>query len=236
MLINADLISVERKKKLILDQVSLTVEAHDFITILGPNGAGKSMLLKCLMKLYAPSSGTVTHKEDIKIGYVPQKIDQEKILPLTVKRFLTLKQQSAPKTFFDEIITQTNIETLLNMPLSQLSGGQLQRVLLARALYRKPDILILDEAEQNLDISGQLAFYKLLETLHYHHKMAILMVSHNLHLVMSSTKKVICLYHHICCSGVPKDIIKHPDFISLFGDDMTKMLSYYPHHHAHNHT
>ena len=233
-LIKADGISVIRDRRSILNDVSLEVVEDDFITIVGPNGAGKSMLLKCLMGFYKPDSGQVLRPENLKIGYLPQRLSVEQSMPISVRRFLGLRKKTTSKEF-EKAINETRIQDLLNKPLYVLSGGELQRVLLTRALLDNPQIMILDEPAQNLDVSGQLAFYKLIEEIHRLRGLTILMVSHDLHLVMSSTKKVICLYHHVCCSGEPQVVTKDPEFISLFGNDMARLMSVYHHSHDHHH-
>lgn len=233
-LIKADGITVIRERRSILHDVSLKVGYEDFITIVGPNGAGKSMLLKCLMGFYKPDSGRVSRASDLKLGYLPQRLNVDHTMPVTVERFLQLrKKASTPE--LEKAIDETRIQTILNQPLYVLSGGELQRVLLTRALLENPQLLILDEPAQNLDVSGQLAFYKLIEQIHTQRNISILMVSHDLHLVMSSTKKVVCLYHHVCCSGEPQVVARDPEFISLFGDDMARLMSVYHHSHDHQH-
>ncbi len=239
-LIKADTISVIRDGKTILDQVSIDIDPLDFITIVGPNGAGKSMLLKCLMGFYPPDKGRIIRSDALQIGYVPQRIHAEPSLPISVNGFLKLKRQNhnnahGHRNSIEQIADETNIRTLLPQPLHILSGGELQRVLLARALLQNPELLILDEPAQNLDISGQLAFYTLLERVYTERQLSIVMVSHDLHLVMASTQKVICLYHHICCSGTPQAVTQDPEFISLFGHDMSKLMAMYQHSHNHSH-
>ena len=227
-------LSVVLQGKSILKDVSISISHHDFITIIGPNGAGKSMLLKCLMGFYKPSAGKVTKKRRLRIGYVPQQIALDNSMPINVKRFLSLRKKLISENL-EKAAEETNINAVLNKPLSILSGGELQRVLLARSLIDDPEILILDEPAQNLDISGQLSFYKLLDRVYEQRSLSILMVSHDLHMVMASTKKVICLFHHICCSGEPSTITKDPEFISLFGTDMANMMAVYQHSHNHKH-
>lgn len=233
-LINAQNITVIRENKTILKDVSLSIGQHDFITIIGPNGAGKTMLLKCLMGFYTPDDGQVERQKNLSIGYVPQRLVPDYAMPISVKRFLTLRCQVTHETL-QKIVEETAITAILNKPLHILSGGELQRVMLARALTKSPDLLVLDESAQNLDVSGQLAFYKLLERIYAEHKVSILLVSHDLHLVMASTKKVVCLFHHVCCSGEPQAVAKDPEFTSLFGDDMAKMMAVYHHAHDHHH-
>ncbi len=233
-LITAENISVIRQGKHILKDVAVTVGTRDFITIIGPNGAGKSMLLKCLMEFYQPEGGHISRKKNLKIGYVPQRLMPDLTMPITVRRFLHLRKKS-DSTSLQKTAQETGIENILNKQLSVLSGGELQRVLLARSLLDNPELLILDEPAQNLDLSGQISFYKLLEKIYHERQISILMVSHDLHMVMASTKQVICLFHHICCSGEPHAVTQDPEFISLFGHDMANMMAIYQHSHNHKH-
>jgi zinc transport system ATP-binding protein len=233
-LIKASNISVSRQAKSILNDVSITVGERDFITVIGPNGAGKSMMLKCLMGFYTPDSGEIIRKSNLRIGYVPQRILPDRTLPITTQRFIVLRKK-ADAFSVRKIAEETGIAEVMEKPLHVLSGGELQRTLLARALLDNPELLVLDEPAQNLDISGQLAFYKLLEKIYAERNISILMVSHDLHMVMASTKQVVCLFHHICCSGEPHAVTQDPEFISLFGNDMAKMMSVYQHSHNHKH-
>lgn len=233
-LIAAKNISVIKAEKAILQNIDIQINKNDFVTIIGPNGAGKTMLLKCLMGFYKPDVGEIIKKQNVKIGYMPQNINVINTMPLDVKTFITLRKKF-DNISFKQVILETDIEQLINKQLSVLSGGELQRVLLARSLLNNPDLLILDEPAQNLDISGQMNFYKLLQSIYSKRNLSILMVSHDLHLVMVSTKKVLCLSNHICCSGKPQQITKDPEFISMFGEDMANMMAVYQHtNHNHN--
>ena len=232
-LIQSEKVSVVRQGHLILDNVSLTLKEKDFITIIGPNGAGKTTLLKILAGVMEPDSGAVKHKAGLRLGYIPQQIELDPSLPMSVKRFLNLGGgESGAKGIAEE----TEISHLLNHQLETLSGGEKQRVLLARALMTSPEVLILDEPSQNLDVAGQLAFYQLIERFHQERNLALLMVSHDLHMVMASTRQVICLYHHVCCSGEPQMVAQDPEFVRLFGKDMAHLMAIYQHqHHGHEH-
>ena len=233
-LIQAKDLCVKRHNKNILENIFVNVKKNDFITIIGPNGAGKSVLLECLMGSFVPDSGEIIKKNNLSVGYIPQNFNPESSMPISVKRFLTLKKKFTPQELIN-IASETNISEILEKNLSDLSGGELQKVLLARSLLDEPELLILDEPAQNLDIKNQLNFYNLLNSIYKNRELSILMVSHDLHMVMSSTKQVICLYHHICCSGEPQTVAKDPEFISLFGNDMAKMMSVYQHTHNHSH-
>ena len=235
LLIEAENISLIKNKNLILDNISLEIKSRDFTTIIGPNGAGKTMLLQILMGFFMPNKGKIIRTDNLKIGYMPQKFITDQIMPISAKRFLTLHKKKYDNLFLEKIINETAIENFINQPLALLSGGELQKLLLARALLDLPQLLILDEPAQNLDISSQLNFYSLLEKIYKKYDIAILIVSHDLHLVMSCTKKVICLFGHICCSGEPQAIARDQKFINLFGNDMAKMMAIYQHHHNHNH-
>ncbi|MEH6547838.1 MAG: ATP-binding cassette domain-containing protein [Sneathiella sp.] len=233
-LVSAENLFVVREGGEILSDVSLALEDRDFITIIGPNGAGKSMLLKCIMGFYKPDRGQVIRKKGLRIGYVPQRLVADHTIPIRTRRFLSLRKKASKETL-EQVAEETGIAELLEQPLHILSGGELQRVLLARALLDDPELLVLDEPAQNLDVTGQLAFYKLLDRIYAERDVSILMVSHDLHLVMSSTKQVVCLYHHVCCSGEPHMVTRDPEFISLFGNDMAKLMAVYNHSHDHSH-
>ena len=229
-LIQASNINVSRQGNKILENVSVVVGDHDFLTVIGPNGAGKSMLLKCLMGFYAPDIGEIRKMNGLRVGYVPQNFAPEHTMPISVRRFLTLRKK-IEKAAIEEIAQETGILKILDQALFELSGGERQRVLLARSLLDNPHLLVLDEPAQNLDISGQLGFYRLVEKIYKERKVSVLMVSHDLHLVMASTKEVICLFHHVCCSGEPQIVAKDPEFVSLFGNDMATMMAAYQHSH-----
>ena len=232
-LISAKNISVIKSGKNILNDVSIDINKNDFITIIGPNGAGKSMLLKCLMGFYKPNIGVIKTKPNLKFGYMPQNLDVIKTIPMKAKLFITIKKKF-DKISLKKVISETQIENILDKQLSFLSGGEMQRVLLARSLLNNPELLILDEPAQNLDVSGQTLFYKLLQKIYSKRGLSILMVSHDLHLVMVSTKQVICLSNHICCSGKPQQITNDPKFLSMFGKDMAEVMAVYQHSNKEN--
>ncbi len=227
-LISATNVSVLKNQKSILKNIDIKINKNDFITIIGPNGAGKTMLLKCLMGFYKPNFGEIQKKDKLKIGYMPQSINIINTMPMMVKNFITVRKKYDDISF-KQLISEVDISQLVNKQLSVLSGGEMQRVLLARSLLNNPDLLVLDEPAQNLDISGQLSFYKLIQEIYSKRNISILMVSHDLHLVMVSTKKVLCLSNHICCSGKPQQVAKDPEFISMFGKDMANMMAVYQH-------
>ncbi len=233
-LLSADNLTVRRGGAAVLSGVSLGVEQNDFVTVVGPNGAGKTTLLKCMLGLTAPDSGTVRRAAGLKIGYVPQRLNPDYAVPMRARAFLALHKKVSAAAVC-RAAEETGAEEFLARPLHALSGGELQRVLLARALLDSPGILALDEPGQNLDIAGQLAFYRLLSEVYLRRNISILMVSHDLHLVMSATRRVVCLYRHVCCSGAPQAVAQDPEFINLFGKDMSRLTAVYHHEHGHRH-
>ena len=227
-LISAHNLNVIRNEKAILKNIDVEINKNDFLTIIGPNGAGKTMLLKCLMEFYKPDSGKIIKKPNLRIGYMPQSINIINTMPMSVRNFITVRKKF-DEISFRQVISETETDKVINKQLSVLSGGEMQRVLLARSLLNNPELLILDEPAQNLDVSGQINFYKLLQSIYSKRNLSILMVSHDLHLVMVSTKKVLCLSNHICCVGKPQQITKDPEFISMFGKDMANIMAVYQH-------
>ena len=237
-LITLNNISLRINKRVILHNVSLDILPERVLTIIGPNGAGKSTLLKIILGLQSSSSGDIQRKKQLQIGYVPQKFSLDPLLPLTVERFIRLGK--AEKKFsLREILTELGISHLRESTIQQLSGGELQRVLLARALLGEPELLVLDEPAQGVDVLGQSELYQLLTQLKYSRGCSVLLVSHDLHLVMASSDKVLCLNQHVCCSGHPEDVSRHPEYLQLFGNEVNSSgvdgLAIYTHHHDHRH-
>ena len=230
MLIRAENIFVIRDKKEILKDINLEILSNDFVTIIGPNGAGKSMLLKCLLGFFKPEKGMISRSSDLKASY----FIVDKSIPISAYDFIKLNKEVTDEEI-NKISIEFNIKFLLNKQIAHMSGGEIQKILIARSLIENPNLLILDEPTQNLDVTAQLNFYKLLNQIFTNRNISILMVSHDLHMVMSSTKKVICLSNHICCSGEPSAITKDPEFISLFGHDFAEMMSVYRHDYTHAH-
>lgn len=234
-IIIADSIYIYRNGRKILDNVSLTVNRGDFITIVGPNGAGKTTLLKCLLGIVRPQQGSVRRPGAPAVGYVPQRLVAQRAIPLPLRRFLTLNKKAGAAAAA-AVAALTEIDNRLDTPLAELSSGEMQRALLARALIEQPPLLALDEPAQNLDVGGEIAFYRLLENICDQRDLAVLMVSHDLHFVMRRSRQVVCLYHHVCCSGAPKAVSQDPAFEALFGSEMARMMAVYSHDHAaHDH-
>lgn len=233
-LITAQNITLTHQGKKILDDVSFALQPGEFITLIGPNGAGKSSLIKVLLGLIKQDSGKIKRAKSMRLGYTPQLFTPNPFIPISVVDFLTLNQK-VEKSFIKETAETTGVASLLNSPLKNLSGGELQKVLLTRALMNKPNVLILDEPAQNLDVDGQMQLYQLIQDIHQQQNCAILMVSHDLHRVMKESSQVLCLYHHICCKGHPETILKDEQFNDLFADQMTELMATYEHHHNHHH-
>jgi zinc transport system ATP-binding protein len=234
VLINVNNISLVYNKKRVLDNVSFELKTGDFITLIGPNGAGKSSLIKILLGLIKPTSGQVVNASNIRLGYTPQKFILNEFIPISVLGFLKLNQK-VDANFLNATAQLTNIESILTSELKNLSGGEMQRVLLTRALLAKPNVLILDEPAQNLDVNGQMHLYKLIQNIRQTQGCAVLMVSHDLHRVMKESTQVLCLYHHICCMGKPESILKNSQFNNLFADQIDGLMATYKHNHNHIH-
>lgn len=224
-------LSVKLNDKQILNNINLELHQGKVVTIIGPNGGGKTTLIKSILNLIKPSSGKIWLKSKIRFGYAPQKINLNPILPITVSYFLNLNRKNISNNFIKKIIKDTHIEAILDSPLQNISGGELQMVLLARALLNKPDLLILDEPTQGVDIKGQLRFYSIINQLRQEKKISIIIVSHDLFMVMKNTDYVFCLNQHICCEGNPTFINQQEDFHKLFGKDALQGFSVYEHHH-----
>ena len=217
-----------------LSGVSLHVEPGEIVTIVGPNGSGKTSLLRAIIGAVKPAKGRVIHGSGVKIGYVPQNLHIDETLPITVSRFLKLPSYVAVVDI-SYALMQAGVPDLAKAQLSQLSGGQFQRVLLARALIGKPDLLLLDEATQGLDQRGSASFYQQIETVRQDTGCAILMISHELHVVMSASDRVICLNGHVCCEGTPAVVASAPEYRALFGTGTGGALALYRHKHDHSH-
>jgi len=232
-LVSAKGIYVTLDGKSILKNANIDIHSGEVVTLIGPNGAGKSTLIKVILGLLKADSGEVTRRELLRIGYMPQKLFVDSSLPLTVKRFLSLAGKQSRS--IDDCLALTGTASLKNQYVQSLSGGELQRVLLARALFRDPQLLVLDEPVQGVDVSGQSALYKLIDDIKIQTGCGILMVSHDLHLVMAATDRVVCLNQHICCEGSPDNISSHPEFLQLFGESRDPSIAVYSHHHDHTH-
>lgn len=226
-LIDLKNISVRIDDRDILKQIDFSLHEKEIVTLIGPNGAGKSTLIKIMLGIVKPSLGRMTTSKKLKMAYVPQKFNPSHSLPLRVKDLLDLEK--CPTKHRQEIILDTGIQHLLHAKVQQLSGGERQRVLLGRALLRQPDVLVLDEPMQGLDIQSEAELYEYVRSLPTRYGCAILMVSHDLQWVMQGTNRVVCLNKHICCSGTPENIQHLPEYQEFFGGQ--RVL--YQHHHDH---
>ena len=233
-LVSLENISVSFGQRRVLSDISLDLKPGRILTLLGPNGAGKSTLVRVVLGLVAPDEGVIKRDRDLRIGYVPQKLHLDTTLPLTVSRFMRLRR-GVKKADILPALKRVQAAHLIEAPMQKLSGGENQRVLLARALLNQPQLLVLDEPTQGVDVNGQLALYNLIDQLRQELNCAVMMVSHDLHLVMAKTDDVLCLNHHICCSGTPEVVSMHPEFISMFGARGAEQLGIYRHHHNHRH-
>ncbi len=234
LFLEIDDMSVGYGGEVVLGHVDLTLARGEIVTIVGPNGSGKTTLLRTVLGAVAPSSGKINKARGLKIGYVPQKLAIDRTLPMTVRRFLDL-----PKRVSEEEATRalqrTGSDTLAQRQVAELSGGQLQRVLLARALLGSPDLLLLDEPTQGLDQPGSAEFYTLIAELRDALGCAVLMVSHELHVVMAASDRVVCLNGHVCCHGTPEHVASAPEYRALFGTGTKGALALYRHEHDHAH-
>ncbi len=233
-LIEARGLGVRHGEHQVLHGINLTIGKAEIVTIVGPNGSGKSTLVRALIGLEPASDGTVSRAPGLGIGYVPQRLKLGAGLPMTVRRFLSLPHRVTDAEAA-AALERVGVAGLDQRQLARLSGGQFQRVLVARALLARPDILILDEPTQGLDQPGIAAFYRLIEDLRRDTGVAVLMVSHDLHVVMNASDRVICLNGHICCEGAPEHVSASAEYRALFGFDAEGVLALYRHHHDHSH-
>ncbi|CDG21461.1 Zinc import ATP-binding protein ZnuC [Xenorhabdus poinarii G6] len=227
-------ITVEFNHRKVLNNISFNLKQGHILTLIGPNGAGKSTLVRVVLGLIQPTSGTIERRSELRIGYVPQKMNLDPTLPMTVKRFMMLRPNVKPADIM-QVLNRVKATHLLEQPMQKLSGGETQRVLLARALLNQPQLLVLDEPTQGVDVNGQLALYDLINQIRTELNCAVFMVSHDLHLVMAKTDEVLCLNQHVCCSGTPEVVSMHPEFIAMFGHHGAEQLAVYRHHHNHHH-
>ncbi len=227
-------LTVRHGHNTVLHNVNFKIDAGEIVTIVGPNGSGKSTLIRAIIGALRPNAGSVARKMGLRIGYVPQKLQIDPTLPMNVRRFLDLPTR-VPNREAREALEEAGAGDLASRQMADLSGGQFQRVLLARALLNKPQLLILDEATQGLDQPGSAAFYQRVAQVREHLGCAVLMVSHELHVVMAASDRVICLNGHICCEGEPEHVASAPEYRALFGTGTGGALALYRHQHSHSH-
>ena len=234
MLIKISNLEVKYGSKFVLKNMNLSLKAGEIVTIVGPNGSGKTTLFKAIIGTVSVSKGAIEVKPNLRIGYVPQELKIDQTLPITVERFLKLSNINFEKSL-DKTELILGSKDLLDVQINSLSGGEMQRVLLARALINDPQVLLLDEATRGLDQPGVAAFYRKIENIRKSTNCAILMISHDLHVVMSSSDRVICVNGHICCQGTPEIVATSPEYQALFGGDVDGTFALYRHHHDHKH-
>lgn len=233
-LIEARDMSIRFGKRLVLEHVDFSIESGEIVTVVGPNGSGKSTLIRALLGVFTPASGKVSRRAGLRIGYVPQRLTIDGTMPMSVARFLALPVRPAAGEL-RRVVDLVGIAGLEDRQMAALSGGQFQRVLLARALLVRPEILILDEPTQGLDQPGIASFYRLIEEVRRDLGCAVLLVSHDLHVVMSASDRVICLNGHVCCEGTPQVVSEAPEYRALFGVGTGGALALYRHDHDHAH-
>jgi zinc transport system ATP-binding protein len=229
-LLEVNNVSWVRDQNRILDNISFTLEKGKIITVIGPNGAGKTSLIRVILGLQKPTSGKIKIRAGARLGYMPQKLMIDYSLPLKVKHFLRLADKDQENAL--RALDLVGVPHLLNHSMAHLSGGETQRVLLARAMMRQPDLLVLDEPVQGVDVSGQEALYSLIASIRANTDCAVLMISHDLHLVMAASDEVLCLNHHVCCHGTPDKVSADPAYSELFG----VRTALYTHDHDHEHS
>ncbi|MDP6189998.1 MAG: zinc ABC transporter ATP-binding protein ZnuC [Gammaproteobacteria bacterium] len=236
-ILSAQGLMVKRSGRKLIRDVSLNLQAGQITTLIGPNGAGKSTLVRTLLGLQKTSAGTIIKQPGIRIGYMPQKLNLESTLPLTVQRFidLGLGKHRLQTDLLDSMLGACRVKHLLAQPMQYLSGGETQRVLLLRSLLNSPHLLILDEPVQGVDIAGQVEMYQLIVNIRDQLGCGILMISHDLHMVAAATDQVICLNQHVCCSGHPQQVSQDPAIVELFGSQGVNALAVYNHQHNHHH-
>lgn len=234
LLLAADGVSVDFDGRVALSNVSLTVHRGEIVSLIGPNGAGKTTLVRVVLGLLQPSTGRVATLPGLRIGYMPQFMPIDEILPMTAARFLALSGVS-DEVRIAKALADVGTDHLAGAQLRDLSGGELRRVILARALLREPDLLVLDEPVQGVDVGGQAELYGLITRLRDQTGCGVLMVSHDLHIVMAETDKVVCMNHHVCCTGHPEAVSRMPEYLALFGPAAAQHLALYAHGHDHRH-
>jgi len=224
---------VYKSSKWLVKGISFEVNNGQIVTLIGPNGSGKTTTAKMILNILNADEGLVTSNTN-KMAYVPQKINIDWTMPLRVIDFMKITS-SINNAQITEALALTGVEKLLYDEIHNLSGGEFQRVLIARAVAKKPELLVLDEPVQGVDFNGEIALYNLIKKISDKLNCGILLISHDMHFVMSATDHVICLNGHICCSGTPSSVVKNPAYIKLFGEHNAETLSYYQHHHDHSH-
>jgi zinc transport system ATP-binding protein len=232
LLISARALWLRRGGRVVLQGVDFDISAGEIVTLIGPNGAGKTTLVRVLLGLETPDSGERQCKAGLVVGYAPQRFEVDPAIPLTAARFVALGRHASPAQVAD-VLEEVGAAALAERQLCELSGGELQRVVLARSLGRSPGLLVLDEPLRGVDYGGETELYALIGRLRSERKLGVLLVSHDLHVVMAQSDRVVCLNRHVCCSGVPHSVARHPEYARLFGPQAARAL--YQHQHDHRH-
>ncbi len=227
-------VSFIRDGRTILDNIDIDIAPREIVTLIGPNGAGKTTLVRILLGLVSPDLGQVHRRDGLTIGYAPQRFDLAPSIPMTVERFLGTPPRNGRSTV-DEVLAEVGATRVRHSQLTRLSGGELQRVVLARALLRDPQLLVLDEPVRGVDYAGEAELYTLIGSLRERRGLGVLLVSHDLHVVMAQSDRVVCVNRHVCCSGVPETVARSPEYVRLFGPEAARALGLYSHHHDHTH-
>ena len=233
LLVKLENAGVQIISKWLVKGISFEISQGQIVTLIGPNGSGKTTTAKMILNIMNADEGQITRNTD-KMAYVPQKINIDWTMPLRVIDFMKITNNLNDNQVV-ESLTTTGVDKLLYNQIHNLSGGEFQRVLIARAIAKKPDLLVLDEPVQGVDYNGEIALYNLIKKISVNLNCGILLISHDMHFVMSTTDHVVCLNGHICCSGTPSSVVKNPEYIKLFGEHNSETLSYYQHHHDHSH-
>ena len=233
-LISARRLALGRAGRPILEDIDIDILPSEIVTLIGPNGAGKTMLVRALLGLEPLDAGEIRRRERLVIGYAPQRFEIDRAIPLTVARFVALGRRET-RAEIVRVLTDVGAGALLERQLSELSGGELQRIVLARALIRSPHLLVLDEPVRGVDYAGEAELYTLIGRLRTERGFGVLLVSHDLHVVMAQSDRVICLNRHVCCSGVPQSVAQHPEYARLFGPQAARAFGVYLHQHDHRH-
>ncbi len=233
-LISARGLVYRRNGRTLIDHVDLDVMPGEIITLIGPNGAGKTTLVKLMLGIERPDSGEILRPAGTVVGYVPQSFDVDRAIPMTVQRFLTLGGE-ATAAASGAALAEVGASRIVHQQLWQLSGGEMQRVLIARALLRNPNLLVLDEPASGVDYTGEADLYDLIGQLSEKRHLGVLLISHDLHVVMGKSDRVVCLNGHVCCSGKPEAVAQHPEYMRMFGPSVASSFGVYTHHHDHAH-
>ncbi len=234
LLLRASNLSYAVGKRVILDGISFELKRAQITTVIGPNGAGKTTLTNIVSGLINNFEGEIERAPELRIGYLPQKVYVNTLMPLSVLPLLRLTQNSSDQEI-EHALAQTGVSYLKQRQVRSLSEGELKRVLLARTTLGQPDLIVLDEPTAGVDVSGEIRMYELIGELRTELQCGVLLVSHDLHLVMSKTDQVLCLNQHLCCSGQPESVSQHPEYLALFGQQAADSIAIYAHHHDHEH-